>query len=108
MRPPVHPNIASSSATVAPLLAARVAAILRTPWAEPRTPAARAALTNSLTSRKRLREFREYREQHGRSGLLGHELNLAIANVLSAETNRVTATQPRVEQHVEPHALPGP
>src|SRR5262249_31410695 len=59
------------------------------------------------TSRERLREFREYRERHGRSGLLGHELDLAIANVLSAETDRVTATQTRVEQHVDPYAFPG-
>ncbi len=33
MRPPSHPKIASSSATVAPLFAARVAAALRKPCA---------------------------------------------------------------------------
>ena len=40
MLPPVHPKIASSWATVAPWFAARVAAIFRTPCAEPGTPGA--------------------------------------------------------------------
>jgi hypothetical protein len=44
--PPTHPKIASSCATVAPALAARVAAILRTPWADPGTPAALQASLN--------------------------------------------------------------
>ena len=48
MRPPLHPKIASSCATVAPALAARVAAILRTPCAEPGTPAAQHAILKSL------------------------------------------------------------
>ena len=48
MFPPVQPKIASSCATVAPLFAARVAPILRTPCADFRTPAARHALANKL------------------------------------------------------------
>src|SRR5262249_29150793 len=49
MRPPVHPKIASSCASVAPLSAARVAAALRKPCAERRdNPAALHAFRNSL------------------------------------------------------------
>src|SRR6476619_4193250 len=44
--PPTHPKIAASCATVAPALAARVAAILRTPWADPGTSAALQASLN--------------------------------------------------------------
>ena len=46
--PPVHPKIASSCATVAPAFAARVAAILRTPCADPGTCAERQASRNRL------------------------------------------------------------
>jgi hypothetical protein len=47
MPPPCQPKIASSSCTVAPLSAARVAPALRTPWADfPVTPA--AFLTSQL------------------------------------------------------------
>jgi|SRR5262245_820722 len=48
MVPPDQPKIASSRATVAPAFAARVAAILRTPCAEPGTPAALQAARNRL------------------------------------------------------------
>src|SRR5258707_1621129 len=48
MPPPLHPKIASSSATVAPLFAARVAPILRTPCADFATPAALQASRNKF------------------------------------------------------------
>src|SRR5262249_45642145 len=59
------------------------------------------------TRRERRREHGENWQRHDDVSLLGHELNLAIANVLSAETGRVTDTKPTVKQHVEPDALPG-
>jgi hypothetical protein len=48
MPPPCQPKMASSSATVAPLFAALVAPILRTPWADFLTPAALQASRKTL------------------------------------------------------------
>src|SRR5262249_35884718 len=65
------------------------------------------AAAPTRTRRERRREHGENWQRHDDVSLLGHELNLAIANVLSAETGRVTDTKPTVKQHVEPDALPG-
>jgi len=57
MPPPVHPKMASSSATVAPLLAALVAPTLRTPCADLRIPAARQALEKALPNASLVKPF---------------------------------------------------
>ena len=126
---PVQPKIASSCGTVAPALAARVAAILRTPCAEPGTPAARQAILNSLLKvffaigwprapamkaeiaarpgGQRLREHRQDRQVDSRVGLLGLERRYAITDMLPPEPHGITAAQAGIEQHVEPDPLPG-
>ena len=48
MVPPLQPKMASNWATVAPAFAGRVAAIFRTPCADPRTPAAVQAFLKRL------------------------------------------------------------
>ncbi len=128
MRPPLQPKIASSSATVAPLFAARVAAILRKPCADPETPNLAASVAEQISeqlfsqrfasfandetqiaarsSRKRRRKHRQDRQHYFRSGLFRLDGCYAIADVLTAKAHGVTPSQSGVKQHIKPSSLP--
>ena len=109
MRPPLQPNIASSSATVAPLFAARVATILRKPCADPETPASRQASRNRFPNElfsQRLARFandetqiaarsgckccREHRQNRKHYSLFSLDCCYAIADVLTAKAHGVS------------------
>ncbi len=127
--PPCQPKIASNSATVAPLFAARVAPILRTPCADFSTPAALQASRNTLPNDSfvngRLfspqmkarsahgpacRIFIKGRQDwncDGYAGLFGPDRRHAVADMLAPKAHRIAATQPGIEQHAQPNALFG-
>src|SRR6478736_2529479 len=123
MPPPCHPKIASNSATVAPLLAARVAPIFRTPCADLVTTAARHASRNMLPKDSLVSGLRESPQikassPHGpaasvtaRAGRIGMLTVTPVFSVLIVATPSRTccaqaALHPRggarVEQHVQP------
>ena len=121
--------MASNSATVAPLFAARVAPILRTPCADFATPAALHASRNTLPNNSfvsgaaalsadesevcawaSLQDFvkgGQNRNGDGHAGLFGPDRRHAIADMLAPKVHRIAATQPGIEQHGQPNAFFG-
>jgi hypothetical protein len=120
--------MASNSATVAPLFAARVAPILRTPCADFATPAALQASLNKLPNDSLVRvppfsPQMKARSAHGpacrtpsRTGRIGMVTvtpvfsvlsRYAVADMLAAEVHRIAPTQSGVEQHGQPNAFLG-
>jgi hypothetical protein len=118
--PPCQPKIASNSATVAPLFAARDAPILRTPCADFSTPARcrflhqwPAVLTadeGAVSAGASLEDFTkggQDRNRDGHAGLFGPDRRHAVADMLAPKAHRIAATQPGIEQHAQPNALFG-